>query len=256
MFRVTIDDKYIVNDNGTSDGTQIKYLYEGYWYKLDRYGGEGLAEYIASILLRNSNLQSDEYVCYEQGLVNGRAACRSASFLKSKDESFITLYRLYHNVYGKNLAEVTSGMQLEDRVKLVLDFAKEYTGLDLRRYLANTFAIDRIILNEDRHFNNLGVILTNDTFREAPIFDNGKSLLVGNRSYGRFDSIEEKVKKVVARPFSGSHEWQFEFFKEYCDIEFDVPKILKELGELEQTSEVEVAIFQVKKYLTLHQPRP
>lgn len=251
MFDVVIDEKYIVSDSGTSDGTQVKYYYDNYWYKLDRYGGEGLAEYIATIIEKNSSLNSNEYVCYEQGFVNGKPACRSGNFLNSRDESFISLYRLYYNVFGKNLAEVTSAMELEERVKYVLDFSKEYTNLDLRRYFANTFAIDRIILNEDRHFNNLGVLLIKDEFKVAPIFDNGKSLLVGNRSYSRYDSVDDKVKKVIARPFSGSHKWQYDYFKEFCDIKFDFSAILKELDMLEQTDEVKTASYQVNKYWRL-----
>ena len=249
MFEISIDKKYIVSDIGTSDGTQVKYYLDNYWYKTDRYGGEALAECIATIIERNSNLKDDEYVCYEQGVVNGEKACRGLHFLKGKDESFVSFYRLYSNVYGENLAEVTSSMKPEERVEYVLKFIKEYTELDVRRYLANTFAIDRIMINEDRHFNNLGVIMGKDEFRVAPIFDNGKALLVGNYSYSRYDTIQEKVKKVIARPFSGSHEWQYEYFKDYCDIEFDKSAILKELRKLERTSEVEIAIYQVETNL-------
>ena len=40
MFNVEIDDRYIVTQEGTSEGTQIKYKKDDYWYKLDRDGNE------------------------------------------------------------------------------------------------------------------------------------------------------------------------------------------------------------------------
>lgn len=246
MFDVEIDSKYIVTDSGTSDGTQIKYFHEGYWYKLDRYGGESNAERIAYLIEKNSTLDADEYVEYEQGVVNGIKACRSRSFLR-EDESFITFYRLYFNMYGKNLAEVLSRKEPEERAEYVVDFLKDSTGLDVTRYLANTLAIDRIILNEDRHYNNLGIIVNDSGYRVAPIFDNGKSLLVGNVSCTRFDSLEVKIKKVVARPFSGSHEWQYNYFKRYTDISFDKEVIIREISLLPEADEKEVALYQVTK---------
>lgn len=249
MFDVSIDKKYIVTDVGTSDGTQIKYFYNNHWYKLDRYGGEGVAEYIGSIIETNSSLKENEFVHYEYGLVNGYNACRSCNFLESENDSYISIYRLYFNHYGKNISEVIATMDLEKRVNYVLDFVSDSTGLDIRRYLANMFCLDRIMLNEDRHFNNIGLIVSDNGFSEAPIFDNGKSLLVGNFSYTRFDSLSEKVKKVIARPFSGSHDWQYNFFKKYADITFDKGKILEQLKEMKQTQETEIAIYQVERLM-------
>lgn len=245
MFDVEIDPKYIVTDSGTSDGTQIKYYHDGYWYKLDRYGGESNAERIAYLIEKNSTMDISEYVEYELGLVNGINACRSRSFLY-ENESFITFYRLYFNMYGKNIAEILAHMEPEERADFIVKFLKDSTGLDVRRYLANTFIIDRIVLNEDRHYNNLGIIASDSGYRVAPVFDNGKSLLVGNISCTRFDTLEEKVKKVVARPFSGSHKWQYDYFKNYTDIVFNKENIMQDLAKLPESSEKDVALLQVE----------
>ena len=48
MFNVIIDDEYLINDEGTSEGTQIKYKKEGFWYKKDNRGHQGLREYLAA----------------------------------------------------------------------------------------------------------------------------------------------------------------------------------------------------------------
>ena len=39
-----IDEMYLVRTSGTSDGTQDKFFKDDMWFKLDRYGGEGIAE--------------------------------------------------------------------------------------------------------------------------------------------------------------------------------------------------------------------
>ena len=40
MFCEMIDDAFLVSMSGTSEGTQIKYYKDGYWYKKDSFGGE------------------------------------------------------------------------------------------------------------------------------------------------------------------------------------------------------------------------
>jgi len=34
LSNIEIDSRYLVTDTGTSDGTQIKYYFEGKWYKV------------------------------------------------------------------------------------------------------------------------------------------------------------------------------------------------------------------------------
>ena len=80
-------------------------------------------------------------------------------------------------------------------------------GLDLSEYLGNILAIDQIILNEDRHFNNLGLIKVKDgEYRPAPIFDNGKSFFTGNYSVQPYYSMEKNVRIPHMLPFRGSRE--------------------------------------------------
>lgn len=50
-----------------------------------------------------------------------------------------------------------------------------------------------ICLNEDRHLNNLALIMRGNDFYPAPIFDNGVSLLTANQSVNWNFSIERNV---------------------------------------------------------------
>lgn len=207
-----IDSRFLALDEGTSDGTQIKYFYEGKWFKVDRYGGEGAVEELASEILRISGYPSSRYVSYKACIVNGDKACYSDNFLKDK-ETFISLYRLYYNVLGRDPLVETSKMDYDDAIECILSFVKRYTGLDISDYLADTFVLDELILNEDRHFNNLGLIFDGKGYRKAPIFDNGKSLFVGNKRYDPEKKMADNIKYAFAKCFSGS----FELNRQYLD---------------------------------------
>ena len=190
----SISDEYLVRTSGTSDGTQDKYFKDDYWFKLDRYGGEGIAETVASSILRESGLAPKLFVEYKPCLINGKSGCYSKNFL-SEEESFITLYRLYKNVTGRDLATVCSKMDYDDAIEYVISFIKEQTNLDIHEYLANTFCLDMLILNEDRHFNNLGIIYDETNFKIAPIFDNGKSFLIGNQHSGKAYAVSRALRE-------------------------------------------------------------
>ena len=245
MFNVKIEDKYIISQEGTSEGTQVKYRKDKYWYKLDRDGKEGLCEYLCSKLLTFSNLDPSEYILYEQGMINGRPGCRSLNYLQ-EGEDFITLYRLYYNEYGRNLSDELAKMEtMEERIEYTCNFVKEYTGTDIRKYLSRIFTLDRIILNEDRHVNNLAIIGKDDGFKPAPIFDNGRSLLTANRSVNWNFDMEENVRRVIAKPFSGSHTAMYEYFGE--GFKLDYKKALKWLKTEDESKERDVLIHMIKK---------
>lgn len=220
MFDEKISAYYLVDTEGTSDGTQHKFLKGGYWYKEDNEGCEGEVEYLISRLLTFSTLNPKDYVLYEQGKINGKFGCRSKSFL-STTQSFVTLERLHGNVAGIPLYEKIKELKgIGAKVAYVLSFCRQTVGLDLTNYFKKVFTLDYIVLNEDRHFHNLGIIMNEDgSYAPAPIFDNGKSLLNCNPSVNRDLPIAENIKRVVARPFSGSHREMFEYFGKGFDID-------------------------------------
>ena len=110
MFQEEITNEDIVIQNGTSEGTQVKYRKGKYWYKKDNHGNEGLTEYLVSHMLTYSDLDRSEYVVYEKGTINGCTGCRSENFLKAGEE-LITFYRLYQNESGKDLSQVMASME-------------------------------------------------------------------------------------------------------------------------------------------------
>ena len=246
MFEEQIDNEYIVIQEGTSEGTQVKYKKGEYWYKKDNRGQEGLTEYLVSHLLRFSSLDPSEYILYESGLINGQPGCRSRNFL-GEDEELITFYRLYYNIFGKDPSQVINRMDtMEERIEYVIAFIKQSCGLDVRNYLCKVMTVDMLVLNEDRHLNNLAVIMRDNTFIPAPIFDNGVSLLTANQSVNWHFSIEENVQRVVARPFSGSHEKMVEYLGNGFSLDTQAASVWLESEA--DSREKEVLQYQVNRY--------
>ena len=241
MFKEEIGNEFIVIQEGTSEGTQIKYRKDGFWYKKDNRGHEGRAEYLVSKFMEFTSLKTSE-----EGTINGSSGCRSRNFLTGEEE-LITFYRLYYNEVGKDLSKVIGNMDtMEERIEYVVSFIKESCELDVKEYLSKIFMLDMICLNEDRHLNNLAIIMNGDKFTPAPIFDNGIALLTANQSVNRHFPIADNVKRVVARPFSGSHEKMMEYFGKGFSV--DVNSALDWLDTEPDSMERNVLKYQIERY--------
>ncbi len=194
--------------SGSSKGTQDKYYSDGYWYKINSKGYEGLSEYLVSKLLSCTDI--DNYVEYEKCTINGRNGCRSKNFL-GPDESFMSFQRLFDIYHGGNLSEVIIPLNdVSERVSFVKDFIYDSVGFDVSDYLSKILTLDMVTLNTDRHFNNLGIIINSKTgkCKEAPIFDNGAALMSNFSQFEPDLSLEENLNRAYAMPFSSNFELQ------------------------------------------------
>jgi len=242
-----LDGRYEVIGASTSRGCQVKYYKDGYWYKVNKYGYENLAEAYSSLLLKY--LYPGTYVEYELCTVNGYAACRSRNFLKENEtlQTFQHIYEIYH---GRKIGNYLMGLKdAGSRYAFVADFMREATGLDLRGYLRRVVNLDLVILNEDRHFDNLAVIYDDlkGVYREAPIFDNGLSLLSDYSKYEPLEDIRELVQRVSAATFSGSFEQQAMAVGLDLIIE-NAEALREELSQLPEHRCKQVLMYQLDRY--------
>ena len=193
----------------SSKGNQEKWLEDGTWYKLDQFGYEALAEVMTSKLLEHSNIESETpftFVRYEMKKVKvhgrERTACASKNFLKN-GQSILTVNALFRQLSNQPLTKQLGKLSSDKkRMEYLAHSVTEMTGLaDFGTYLATLFAVDALILNDDRHLNNIAVIEENGKFSYCPIFDNGTGLL-SNMQILRTD-IEPKglMKSLTASPF-------------------------------------------------------
>jgi transcriptional regulator with XRE-family HTH domain len=104
-------------------------------------------------------------------------------------------------------------------IEAVIEYYKGLGG-DAYQQLASMLVFDAVVLNEDRHYGNFGLLRDNRTGRiigPAPIFDNGNSLLcyamkkdfddgidgyvkTRRNPYGKGNSFEELCAKVMGPP--------------------------------------------------------
>lgn len=243
--RVEIEERYLFMESGTSDGTQIKYHKDDAWYKVDNVGGEGLSEYLASVVLHNSNLDKEEYVNYVPVIINGKPGCYSKDCLKP-NESLVSFYRLWAGVNGGDIAVFLNKMDYDDAIETVIQFICDKTGLDIRRYLANYTAFSMFIRNEDLHFNNYQLIYDGNSFREAPIMDNGRSMLVGNKLFDEEKSMGDNVKNTFSKSFSPSFSLNYNYLKEYVDLKIDMDALHKDLQNEQQSRQRDFLLYQIE----------
>ena len=112
-----------------------------------------------------------DHVTYSLDMVNGKVVSKCECFIQ-KDTEFIPAHQM---MYGK---EKTHSIQdYEEYIRIL-----ESHGIEkAREKLENMYILDFLIMNEDRHLNNFGVIRdvrTLEWLDVAPIFDNGQSFNV------------------------------------------------------------------------------
>lgn len=169
-----------VHSSTYSKGNQIKWRIQdrdgnGIWVKADSMGYEGLAESAATYILSKSNIR--DYVRYYMTSIDegGKIyeGCVSRDFMNT-GEVFITIWDLFKtNSINKEYNDIST----REFLKRVIRDAINITRIKhFDKWIGQILEFDTLILNDDRHFNNLGVIYNEDKdiFRTMPIFDNGK----------------------------------------------------------------------------------
>ena len=100
---------------------------------------------------------------------------------------------------------------------------------DAVQFLDRMIVIDYIIANEDRHFNNFGVLRNAKTLEWigfAPIYDSGSSL-----GYDKMPAQMRSEKEIVCKPFKRQHAEQIKLVSDFSWIDFDKLSDAKELIE-------------------------
>lgn len=204
----------------SSKGNQLKWKDDGYWYKADFMGYEGLAEVVISNLLETSNC--GEYAVYEPMWIEYRgnrfSGCRSRNFLGEREE-LITAERLYRQFSGRSFAvELAKIPEVKGRIHYFVENVAEMTGLrEFGPYLTQALEIDAFFLNEDRHTNNIAVIYSadEDRYRLCPYFDHGLALFSDTKQdFPLTQNVESCWKHIVAKPFSCDFDEQMDAAEE------------------------------------------
>ena len=196
----------------TSLGNQEKWFDpdKNLWYKIDGSRFEALAEAVASEILREHTnvmqLPGMQVVKYwvERGTVHKRDSALSVSEnFRGPEDSIVTVNTILRNAVGKNyVMEFNRRASLKERMKYLVDIVEKSTGMvGFGEYVAILFEIDALILNQDRHLNNIAVVNTNAGYKPCPIFDNGASFLLDMGIYRLDVETKSYISQAQALPF-------------------------------------------------------
>lgn len=205
------------NDRQSSKGNQLKWLKQNTWYKADYIGYEGMAEYMVSNLLKSSNLEEEDYICYDTEEIHyGQVkylGCSSADFLP-EGWQLITLERLFQSFYGESLNRSIYRIgEVENRIRFLVEQTIRITGLeDFGKYMSRLLTIDAFFLNEDRHTHNMAVLMDEEgKYHYCPVFDNGAGLLSDTTmDYPMSVETEELMGRVISKTFCQDFDTQLD----------------------------------------------
>lgn len=201
----------------SSKGNQFKGRLDNIWYKADRLGYEGAAEYLSSDILKSTNVT--DFVEYSLETINCNHitynGCSSKNFLLDNEE-IVTVARLFQRKFGTSLEKLLEGKTLKEKVNFFVASCEDITKThDFGAYLTSLFELDAFILNEDRHFNNIAFIKSPKGYKFAPVFDNGAAFLSDTRdSYPLLNDTIGLCASVEAKPFSKDFDKQVEICRE------------------------------------------
>ncbi|WP_097075194.1 hypothetical protein [Ureibacillus xyleni] len=199
----------------SSKGDQSKWQIGNKWVKQNARGYEGIAEYVASLILVNSTLPLTEYVTYTPckiGLSNGKIedGCISSDF-RGKYEQEISLERLFEKNFTLTSSIINNAkLSTSEKVTHIIEKVYEFTNLDIAIPLKRMLAFDAFILNEDRHTNNIVFLydIRENSWKLAPLFDHGLSLLSDVKDYPMNMDLQILKRKIKAKPFNSSFKKQ------------------------------------------------
>lgn len=150
----------------------------------------------------------------------------------TKDTELVTAYQIRNNMKVNNNIK-----DYEDYIKVL-----ENNGIkDARIKMENMYILDFLIMNEDRHLNNFGIIRDVNTLKWlsiAPIFDNGMALnvpyysedeiiLSGEgrffyevKSFDKIIKVVKDIKRIEISKLDELPEWFDDLLHKYQNITY------------------------------------
>lgn len=169
-------------------------------------GGSGLAqqepynEVLATRMMERLGIPHAVYgLCYE----NGYPYSICEDFITPETE-FVTAWYLMRTKKRENHISV---------YQHYVDCCKEHGMMDISRSLDQMIVLDYLILNEDRHQNNFGVVRDARTLEylgASPVFDSGTSFWWSTPT-----TMIGSLTRINCKPFKKLHEEQIKLVNSY-----------------------------------------
>jgi len=169
------------------------------------YRQEPFNEVIACAIMRRLNIP---HVDYTLTLDNGNPYSLCENFVTSNTE-LIPAWRIFLTHKQSNNRSLYNHF---------LDCCEMLGIPDAKNMIDKMLTLDYIIANEDRHWNNFGVLRNAETLEWigiAPVFDSGSSLWYNTQNVGGI---------VKAKPFRKEHEKQLKLVENFSWFDFNALK--------------------------------
>ncbi len=161
----------LISPNNTTDGRLKKtwIIEKGTRYLLKGgYKSEILQPFNEALATMICEKLGFSHTKYEITTVSNKIVSKCPCFINENTE-LITAHQILH------------GMPKENAYEEYIKILEKHNIQNAREKIENMFILDYIILNEDRHLNNFGIIRDVNTLEwidVAPIFDSGESLKI------------------------------------------------------------------------------
>lgn len=164
-------------------------LYKGGTSGAANTGNEPYSEFYASQIAERMEIK---HVSYDLASWK-KSLCSTCELFCDRDNSFVPIYRLVEKCSLRTAAE----------------YCRSF-GEEVYDEFVDMLIFDALILNEDRHFGNFGMMVkskTNEPYAFAPVFDNGLSLF----NFGMNDDFQSLGKLIsYAKTRSSAYGIPFE----------------------------------------------
>ena len=164
-----------------------------------------ISEYLGSHIYKLLGIETHET---KLGIANGKIVVACKDFL-NKNEIILDYNSIkndYDDVVEMELLKLSSSNTHQgtdiDEVLIIMNNNEYFKKVpELKERFWDMFIVDAFINNNDRNYNNWGLILNNDTLelRVAPVYDNGAAFY-SKSSDERIDNILQddfKMKQVI-----------------------------------------------------------
>jgi hypothetical protein len=187
--------------NSMSKGNQQKYYdtVENRYIKLPFYfqgvhWKDYMVERLSTILSESMNTLGVEILTQKIIKTTDGCAVASKDFCSETNSEWISFNRFSNTDINKSY-----GLSY----KVYSSILNEYKELnvDAENYIIVMIVMDYLLLNEDRHTNNFGVLRKEDSFAVAPLFDFGLGLFEHDKIYNG-KTLNEALSLVECKPFN------------------------------------------------------
>lgn len=188
------------------------------------YQQEPYNEVLATAIMKRLGIGCAEYTLT---LIGDKPYSACKDFVTSETE-LVTAHNILKSVKKPNNKSV---------FEHYIDCCKDFGINNIQHNINQMLTLDFIIVNEDRHLNNFGLIRNAETLEyvsAAPIYDNGTSMWFNTAT----KSIKAGAREIGSKPFKTNHADQIKLVTDFSWL--DISKlngIDEEFAEILETSE-------------------